>query len=103
MGWWKSTSLRLSTGHPRPKPSRAENDDFVQHRLPDPFGDGMNGTHRRLAAAFLFAGAATICPLGVSANPSAPGGAPKQCNGDSAQILSPFTDDYSCASLGPVP
>ena len=68
----------------------------------------MNRNLRRVAASLLFTLAAVICFLGVSASSrgqeTGPNGTVTYCSGlPGAQIAYPFSDHYSCASLGPVP
>ena len=62
MGWSKSTSSRLSTYQPA-RSQAAQKHDFVQHRLEDPFVNGMNQRSGRIAASLLFISAALICSL----------------------------------------
>ena len=68
----------------------------------------MKRKHSRVAATFIFASAAITCSLPVRATPPPQGNAReqtiRQCEGSSpTQIPSPFSDHYSCLSLGSVP
>jgi hypothetical protein len=86
-------------------PSRLKKHDFVQHRLEDPFVNGMNKRAGRIAASLLFIFAAIICSLATGQGTAPNGNAlPGQCIGlAGAQIVNPFADYYSCVSLGSAP
>src|SRR5438067_27503 len=76
----------------------------MKQTLLGPLPISMKRKYSRVTAALLFASAAIICSLTVWATPPEPDGTVRQCVGASpAQIVYPFSDYYSCVSLGSVP